>query len=247
MTEPAPDELHVPPVQDRTWPLWAALVLVAVTIGSAMTLAGVIGSGWIASLDGAQQTLAYFFLYTTPYAVAFLLARVFAAIFGWRFGPSLGLRAFDALEGIALALGVAIAGRVLSTGWGVAMSLLGFEPPEELDVTALMPSDALGIVLLVVLVVVIGPVVEEIVFRGALYPAIRTRTGAGVAMVLSGILFGLIHVDLLWLVVPTALLGIALAWLYEKTRSLWVPILCHAVFNLTALALAFLVKSLGLV
>ena len=247
MTDPTPNEVSLRPTSDQTWPLWAALVLVAVSIGSAMTLAGVVQSGWLASLDGAQQTLAYFFLYTTPYAVAFLLARVFAAIFGWRIGPSLGFRAFDVSEGVALALGVAIVGRVLSTGWGVAISLLGFEPPAELDVTALMPTDALGIVLLVALVVIIGPVVEEIIFRGALYPAIRARTGAGLAMVLSGIVFGLIHVDLLWLVVPTALLGIALAWLYERTRSLWVPILCHAVFNLTALALAFLVKSLDLV
>jgi membrane protease YdiL (CAAX protease family) len=247
VTDPASNDVSLRPTQDQTWPLWAALALVAVSIGSAMMLAGVVRSGWLVSLDGAQQTLAYFFLYTTPYAVAFLLARVFAAIFGWRFGPSLGFRTFDALKGIALAIGVAIVGRVLSTMWGVVITLLGFEPPAELDVTALMPSDALGIVLLIALVVVIGPVVEEIVFRGALYPAIRARTGAGLAMVLSGVVFGLIHVDLLWLVVPTALLGIALAWLYETTRSLWVPILCHAVFNLTALALAFLFKSLGLV
>ncbi|MFC4996133.1 CPBP family intramembrane glutamic endopeptidase [Rubritalea tangerina] len=45
-----------------------------------------------------------------------------------------------------------------------------------------------------------------------------------------GILFGAIHGQI-WALIPLSIFGILLAILYEKSGSIWAPILCHAMFN----------------
>jgi len=57
---------------------------------------------------------------------------------------------------------------------------------------------------------------------------------------LSGLLFGAIHLQFFKLV-QLAILGVILALLFEKTRSLWPPIILHAVNN--SLAFAYLLSQ----
>ena len=75
-----------------------------------------------------------------------------------------------------------------------------------------------------------APFVEEVTFRGLLYPALKRRIGAAAAAVLSAALFSLVHWHL-----PTApaifTLGLALAYVYERTGTLSAPIAFHAMFN----------------
>ena len=91
-------------------------------------------------------------------------------------------------------------------------------------------DDALALTLLALVACIGAPVAEEVLFRGYIYPVTKTFTGAPVAMVFSGLLFATIHYNLLSLPV-LFVMGILLALAYEKTRSLWVPIIGHAVFN----------------
>ena len=77
---------------------------------------------------------------------------------------------------------------------------------------------------------VAGPLVEEIFFRGFLYPAFKNRLGAGGAIFLSAALFSALHFNLSgW--IPIMGLGILLAWSYEKTGKLMVPVLIHCFHN----------------
>ncbi|MFD2159829.1 CPBP family intramembrane glutamic endopeptidase [Rubritalea tangerina] len=77
---------------------------------------------------------------------------------------------------------------------------------------------------------VIAPVAEEIIFRGYLYPVIKRFSEPTIAAITSGILFGAIHGQI-WALIPLSIFGILLAILYEKSGSIWAPILCHAMFN----------------
>ena len=75
---------------------------------------------------------------------------------------------------------------------------------------------------------------EELIFRGYLYPIMKKYTGAWFALISSSLLFGIIHVSLVPLV-PLALFGAILVLLYEYTESIWTPIIAHCIFNTTTL------------
>ncbi len=79
---------------------------------------------------------------------------------------------------------------------------------------------------------VFAPLTEEILFRGMLQNAYERRFGFW-AFVLSGLLFGWMHAEPLSML-NGAVIGLLLGYLYMKTRSIWVPILFHAFYNLMA-------------
>ena len=89
--------------------------------------------------------------------------------------------------------------------------------------------------------VVVIPVVEELIFRGALYGGLRRVMPLPAAMILSGVVFGGVHDGVAML--PAATLGVLLAWLYERTGSLVVPSLAHMFQNGFTLSLASLLPE----
>jgi len=86
--------------------------------------------------------------------------------------------------------------------------------------------------------VIIAPICEEIVFRGYLYKAFRDHFKPWYAIVLSAALFSAIHLEPL-AAVQLFVIGIVLAYVYEKTDNLMAPIALHMLNN----AIAFLVVA----
>ena len=86
--------------------------------------------------------------------------------------------------------------------------------------------------------VVVAPVVEEILFRGILYPAIKQIGYPRIAAIGTAILFALFHVNLLTFASLTAV-ALGLIALYEFTDNLLAPIVAHAVFNASNLTMLF--------
>lgn len=150
---------------------------------------------------------------------------------------------------IALGVGV-VSFIVFNMGFGALLSvllqLLGLDPPE------LQPSlrDAAGrpeaIGILILSTSVVAPLGEELLYRGLLFQALLSRFSARAAILLSAGAFGVGHltfgapwlsnVTLMILIIP---LGAVLAWAFLRWRTLWVPIVIHAVFNaITVLLMA---------
>lgn len=75
------------------------------------------------------------------------------------------------------------------------------------------------------LMVVLAPVVEEIIFRGFVYRMLREQWGVWVSVAASSVFFSLLHHGLI--VSPQLVGGIIFALAYEWTKSLWVPIALH--------------------
>ena len=97
--------------------------------------------------------------------------------------------------------------------------------------------------------VILPPIVEEIVFRGFVFPGLRTRFKFVRAALITGLLFAVPHLfasseGLLWVAgIDTLLLSFVLCYLREKTGALWAPIALHGFKN----AVAFVVLFSGLV
>lgn len=79
---------------------------------------------------------------------------------------------------------------------------------------------------------VVAPIGEEIFFRGMLYTTLKRRTSSGslIPLIVSALLFALMHANPLHLL-PLLVMGLMFAIVYERTGSLWIPILMHAVNN----------------
>ena len=76
---------------------------------------------------------------------------------------------------------------------------------------------------------------EEFLVRGFILPALlRRRMGVHAAVLWSGLLFAMTHFLMrpLWWLVPIAVTGILLGYLYYATSSIWAPVGCHMAMNL---------------
>jgi membrane protease YdiL (CAAX protease family) len=156
----------------------------------------------------------------TAYALTADGGRVSPATFGFRkFGPS-------AIGTMALAFGAYF---VLSLVYNALVGPPCDKLPDDLGVK----ESTLLAVLAGVFVIGIAPLAEEFFFRGFLFQAIRESWGVWIAAPASGLIFGVAHFQPDKLV-PLAILGTALAYVFHKTRSLWPCILLHALNNTVA-------------
>lgn len=89
----------------------------------------------------------------------------------------------------------------------------------------------------IILYGVIAPLAEEVVFRGMIYNRLRRFYGPVIAVIVSGIFFGVFHGNLVQSVYG-ACVGILIAYVYERQGSFFFPVLFHAVANLTVYGIA---------
>jgi len=99
------------------------------------------------------------------------------------------------------------------------------------------------ILLLTIFVSILGPVIEEIFFRGFLYSAVRKRFGVIVGVLLSSALFSMLHTNIASFI-PIMILGVLMAFLYETTNSLIAPMTVHILHNSIILGFVFFIKEL---
>lgn len=96
-----------------------------------------------------------------------------------------------------------------------------------------------------VLMCLAAPIAEEVVFRGFIYAGIRRSLGTGSAALLSGMAFATVHFPAgATQFVFLAALGLTLAVLYERTRSLWPGIVLHVAHNVLVFGVVLAVLAL---
>lgn len=77
------------------------------------------------------------------------------------------------------------------------------------------------------------PVAEELLYRGVVYKRLRLFCGVIPALVLSALLFGIVHANLVQFLYA-GILGVLLAFLLEKTNVLYAPVVGHMAANVAA-------------
>jgi membrane protease YdiL (CAAX protease family) len=105
-----------------------------------------------------------------------------------------------------------------------------------------LPSESSALITFLLTGVLIGPVAEEIFFRGVLYGFFR-RWGIPAAIILSTLLFVLPHSHTSGPLIPVTQLigGLLFAVAYEIEKNLLVPITIHITGNLAIFALSLLI------
>jgi len=120
-------------------------------------------------------------------------------------------------------------GMVVSSGLMIiGLSIMGFTGSR-------FEGDILILILLVQ--VGIGPMAEEIFFRGTVYGVMRKRWGVISAALLSSLIFAAMHVindvDILWIAIPFVG-SFVMSFIYEMSKSLTLCAILHMGFNFVA-------------
>lgn len=163
-------------------------------------------------------------------AVTGLGLALIPIIFAWSWSGgllggfrALGFRSFDVGRAAAWSAGAV----GLYFAFAILYSVIVGQPEQEEIVDQFGP---LGFQIL--LIVILAPFTEEIAFRGLLFGGLRRRLPMIPAALIGGVFFGLLHFSTGWSAVPVLIfLGTLFAILYEKTGSLWPPIILHAINN----------------
>ncbi|MGH2958317.1 MAG: lysostaphin resistance A-like protein [Solirubrobacterales bacterium] len=214
---------------------FGALVVSQVAI---LTISGI----WIALSDKTLEQLSddsnFIVLASAVSQLFFIGTAVFVArlsgSFRWR---DLGLVRAPFWKSLGLMAAVMGSYLVILGIYNQLVRLAPDDAPEKLGAN----SGDLNMLFFALLVAVLAPIAEEIFFRGLIFRALLNAMSLWPAAILSGLLFGALHIDSLssdrlLQVVPLAVLGISFALLYSWTGTLYSTIALHATNNAIAVA-----------
>lgn len=137
--------------------------------------------------------------------------------------PKAGGRRLKAGEGLWLLL----IGASLATFANMLVAALqNILPVREYQETMNQITSGKSIWMLVFWMGIVAPVAEEMIFRWLIYFRLRDYMRMGMAMAVSGILFGIYHMNLTQ-AVYASILGMMFAYFLEITGNLWASVLLH--------------------
>ncbi len=209
------------------------LLIIGTLILAALTVGYTVYTDTIIDASAGMAAAPLFWLGALIYGVVILGVYLFAVRRAHGDWSVLGFRAFSLwwlplipILALIELMGMSIINLVL------VLPFTGgtFENPQVEALTGGSALSARAFGLLLILVAVIAPIAEELFFRGMLYPLLRQRWSARVAIVLNGFVFALIH--FIPLLIPGLFfVGMVLAWVRERSGSIIPCILLHAAQN----------------
>lgn len=135
-------------------------------------------------------------------------------------------------------------GTILPISLGITISLIYnitiFNLNNLFHFTSNYEISSIPIIVQIICSGIIGPILEELVFRGIVYNKLKEFNKPMTSIILTSIIFGIIHSDII-----NAIYGFGvsfiLIYLYEKYKTLKAPILMHMSLNITIILMLRLI------
>jgi len=230
-------DLRIPPRQPA-WNIWQGLLLISLVTLLEYLL------GWLETpndLDSMRGILSFIGVGLGDVLLYFGVIWIFLRLIRRSFSD-LGfvkpLKRFVILGlvvGVFLFIGIGLLGNVLT-------HLLGTPAPQSFTVAVKGVNYSWEFGLLTLLVGVVAPIKEEMLFRGLIYPPLRKALGRGKGMLITGLFFATLHFDVVRFL-PLLIGGVILAWLYERSASIWPVIVAHGTWNILMAAALWIQRS----
>lgn len=132
--------------------------------------------------------------------------------------------------------------RLFSMGWTLLTDEIGWRIGNAANVLDLFGKTNLGLIVTVLLVVVLAPIVEELVFRGILQRWLMLHMPAIGAIMLTSLFFALYHLSI-WAAPLNIALGACCGYLAHRCKTLYPAIVLHMLYNATLVLAAFYLVS----
>jgi membrane protease YdiL (CAAX protease family) len=116
--------------------------------------------------------------------------------------------------------------------------------PQDIALIIAKHHGLIAIVLDLLSAAVLAPLFEETLFRGVVFTALVQRMPWPAAAALSGLAFGVAHLDKYNFVV-LGVVGFGLAYVYYRSRTIWASMVSHATFNGLSLLLPLIFPQLN--
>jgi uncharacterized protein len=216
------------------------MLLLAAFVANAVSLLFTDDLIALTSGEGQMSEFGTFVLLTILQLTLIVITAVFVvwprALGGIHFFGGSTLRAI--LSGVAWGIPAWIIATLLAAIVAKVLGTFNVQPEPQVAEQVISLADP---VIAVLATVVIAPIAEELFFRGVALNAWAREYGVRRAIVLSALLFALIHASLAAFV-PIFVLGLALAIIYRRSGNLASSIALHATFNGISVLLALLVR-----
>ena len=142
--------------------------------------------------------------------------------------------------GVVLVLGMSAA---VSVNVIVSLSQIARFSPKYQQVSEVIYSG--GLFMEIVSAVIAAPILEELFFRGMIYKRLRDMINVKAAVVISALFFGAFHGNLVQFVYAF-IIGLMLAYVYEKFKTIWAPVIFHVGANLISVLITeFMPQSMN--
>jgi membrane protease YdiL (CAAX protease family)/NAD-dependent dihydropyrimidine dehydrogenase PreA subunit len=228
------------------WSLPEAVVVLVVAVLLQLAMRSVLDSEGVRALTERGIMLARGLVLAGYYAAQ--VGLVFALALRRRVGVAEAHR-LDAppdFASLPLGLSMLVGTWLFSMVYRWAAVSAGWAPPaaDAPSLTEFFGADAVGLTLTVLVVVVLGPFVEELLLRGVVLDALDRRFGRWWGIAASAVAFALLHGSA-WSLLPMTFLGLALGRLASRRRSLWPAVALHVAYNAVIVAPAFIVAARG--
>lgn len=189
----------------------------------------------------ALESAVYLLSALPSFVVVWVMARRRGASLADELGWTRRRLGTNALYGLG---GFAIASALMLPVAFLARQIFQHAPdPSNPAIPLLMNTTGFwGPFLLIVLVSLCAPIVEEFLFRGVFYQAARQRLGVWPAIVVTGLVFGFVHPVGIAEMLAIGTLGGVFAWMAETRKSLAPSMTAHFLqnFSTTMLLLAIM-------
>lgn len=134
---------------------------------------------------------------------------------------------------------------IIGISFALSFNLLLFSLNKIFNFTNLFDDSGVNIIVSLICAGIIGPILEELIFRGIVYNRLKEITNIKKSKIITGLMFGIFHGNIIQFIYAF-LFNIVLTKSYDKDNNILNPIIIHVSANSIVTLMLFVIKKLNI-
>lgn len=134
---------------------------------------------------------------------------------------------------------------IIGMSFSLTFNLLLFSLNKPFNFTNLFDDSSKNIIITLICTGIIGPILEELIFRGVVYSNLKKFTNTTKSMIITGLIFGIFHGNIIQFIYAF-LFNIVLVKAYDRDNNILNPIIVHMSANSIITLSLFIIRKLNI-